>query len=99
MDATPKPPTRIDDVQASDLMALTEREREVLYWLGCGLSREEIAREICRSAKTVDTHRSNIMEALNVHGGNATVKLALLGQRYASELRPAQPVNSIAKAK
>jgi len=46
---------------------LSRREREVLAWIARGHSNREVARELCISVKTVETHRSNIMRKLDVH--------------------------------
>ena len=49
------------------LSVLSPREREVFGLLVRGYSNEGVARELCISAKTVDTHRSNIFGRLRVH--------------------------------
>jgi len=46
---------------------LTSREREILQLLAEGLSAKEIAAHLNLSIKTVETHRRNIMEKLNIH--------------------------------
>jgi len=46
---------------------LSAREREVLGWIARGHSNKEIARELCISIKTVETHRAHIMRKLDVH--------------------------------
>ncbi|MGQ0627648.1 MAG: response regulator [Phycisphaerales bacterium] len=51
----------------SRLAALTPRELQILRLIGKGLSRTEIATAIFRSPKTVDAHRSAIMEKLAIH--------------------------------
>ncbi len=51
----------------SRLAALTPREMQILRLIGKGLSRTEIAQAIYRSPKTVDAHRSAIMEKLALH--------------------------------
>jgi DNA-binding NarL/FixJ family response regulator len=51
----------------SKLQTLTPREQQVLRMIGRGLSRAEIAKEICRSPKTVDAHRASIMEKMDIH--------------------------------
>lgn len=48
------------------LGALTERELEVLRYIGHGLSSREIAEEIHRSVKTVNSHRHSIGQKLDV---------------------------------
>ncbi len=46
--------------------ALTERQREVLYWLARGRSNKEIAFELGLSVKTVDNHRAQLMDRLAI---------------------------------
>jgi two-component system NarL family response regulator len=46
---------------------LGPREREVLQLLAEGLTSPKIARGLCISSHTVDTHRRNIMRKLDVH--------------------------------
>lgn len=46
---------------------LTEREREVLQLLAEGRATREIAEQLHVSAKTVATHRQNIMDKLDLH--------------------------------
>ncbi len=47
---------------------LTEREREVLQRIAEGHSNKEIAGRLFLSVHTVETHRKNIQEKLNLHG-------------------------------
>ncbi|MEQ1946961.1 MAG: response regulator transcription factor [Bryobacteraceae bacterium] len=47
---------------------LTGREREVLHMLAEGKSNKEIATLLNLSTYTVETHRRNILEKLNLHG-------------------------------
>jgi DNA-binding NarL/FixJ family response regulator len=51
---------------ASLLDVLTEREREVMVLVAEGLATKEIAARLGISARTVDTHRANLMRKLNV---------------------------------
>jgi two-component system response regulator NreC len=46
---------------------LTSREREVLQLIAEGHSSREIAEQLTISAKTVRTHRANLMEKLDLH--------------------------------
>jgi DNA-binding NarL/FixJ family response regulator len=46
---------------------LTEREKETLHLLAEGKSNKEVARILNLSVYTVETHRSNIMEKLDLH--------------------------------
>ena len=47
---------------------LTPREREVLQLVAEGKSNKEVAQLLNLSVYTIETHRSNIMEKLNLHG-------------------------------
>ncbi len=57
---------------------LTRREWEILSWVAAGLTNKKIARNLFISVRTVETHRSRIMEKL---GMNSTAELI----RYAIE--------------
>ena len=57
---------------------LTEREREVFQLLAEGKSNKEAAGILNLSPLTVETHRSNLMEKLNLHN---TVELVLYAVR------------------
>ncbi len=46
---------------------LTPREREVLQMLGEGKSNKDVATQLNLSTYTVETHRANILEKLNLH--------------------------------
>ena len=55
------------DRVSSRLGRLTPRELQILRMIGRGMPRNEIASAIPRSPKTVDAHRSSIMDKLNLH--------------------------------
>jgi RNA polymerase sigma factor (sigma-70 family) len=46
---------------------LTEREKEVLQLVAEGLSNKEVANALELSTYTVETHRNNLMQKLNLH--------------------------------
>ena len=56
---------------------LTAREREVLKLIAEGNTNQDIADLLCLSRKTVETHRSNIMDKLNLHKVTDLVKYAI----------------------
>ncbi|AOY58584.1 MULTISPECIES: response regulator [Desulfococcus] len=56
---------------------LTQREREVLKLVGEGYTSKEIARFLFISPKTVEKHRSNIMQKLNIHNASALTAYAI----------------------
>jgi DNA-binding NarL/FixJ family response regulator len=59
------------------LDALTTREVEVLRLIGKGLSRAEVAKELCRSSKTVDGHQERIMQKLGVGSRTELMRFAI----------------------
>jgi two-component system response regulator NreC len=50
-----------------DYSALTERELEVLRMIGEGMTNREIAEELHLTVRTVQTHRTHIMQKLDLH--------------------------------
>jgi two-component system response regulator NreC len=56
---------------------LTSREREVLKLIAEGNTNQDIAELLCLSRKTVETHRSNIMDKLDLHKVTDLVKYAI----------------------
>ena len=69
--------TRLKNQSASELSALTEREREVLDLLAQGLTNKEIAEKLFITTNTVKRHLKAIFEKLDVHTRTAaTAKVA-----------------------
>ncbi|RUT28982.1 response regulator transcription factor [Paenibacillus zeisoli] len=56
---------------------LSEREREILSWVAKGYSNKEIAEHLIISVKTVETHKSNLMEKLGLKTRPDLVKYAM----------------------
>ncbi len=56
---------------------LTPREREILKLIGEGLTNQEIASHLSLSINTVQTHRSRIMDKLNLHSRAELMKYAV----------------------
>jgi len=56
---------------------LTARQREVLQLIAEGLSTKEIAVRLDLSVKTVDTHRTELMDRLGIHGVAGLVRYAI----------------------
>lgn len=61
----------------SELDKLSTREREVLQLIAEGHSSSNIARQLHISARTVDTHRHNIMQKLDIHSVAGLTKFAV----------------------
>ncbi|MCG8589047.1 MAG: response regulator transcription factor [Proteobacteria bacterium] len=68
---------RPGDASPSGVAMLTDREREVLQLIAEGLSSKEIASMLGVSLKTVDSHRSNLMEKLDIHKVSGLVRFAI----------------------
>jgi DNA-binding NarL/FixJ family response regulator len=62
-----------------DILRLTEREREVVQWVGQGLSNQQIAEKMKIGHNTVRSHVSSILRKLDLE--NRT-QIALLSQRH-----------------
>ncbi|MGE0041002.1 MAG: response regulator [Vicinamibacterales bacterium] len=56
---------------------LTPRQREILQMIAEGHSTKEIAFRLALSAKTVETHRRQLMERLQIHDIPGLVRLAI----------------------
>lgn len=56
---------------------LTHREREILKLIAEGYKNKEIAKYLYISPKTVEKHRANLMEKLNLHSVQALTTLAI----------------------
>lgn len=58
-------------------VVLTDREREALQLIAEGKSTKEVSDSLSVSVKTVETHRRNIMEKLNLHSVAELTKYAI----------------------
>lgn len=67
----------LDEGQSSVADPLTPRQREILRLIAQGLSTKAIARSLEISAKTVKTHRAQIMERLAIHDIPGLVRYAM----------------------
>jgi DNA-binding NarL/FixJ family response regulator len=56
---------------------LTAREREILKLIAEGYKNKEIADDLCISVKTVEKHRANLMEKLDLHNVQALTAYAI----------------------
>ncbi len=62
---------------ASPLATLSDREFSILHLIGMGNSSREIAHKLNRSVKTIDAHRANIKEKLNISRGRDLERFAM----------------------
>ena len=65
---------------AKKLQRLTPREQEVLRHAAQGLHAKEIAKLLGISARTVEVHKTRIMEKLEVRNIGELVRFALMGE-------------------
>ena len=56
---------------------LTRREREIVALIADGMTNQEIGEKLFISARTVDTHRTNIMQKLDIHDVASLVRYAI----------------------
>ncbi|MCX7867081.1 MAG: response regulator transcription factor [Limisphaera sp.] len=69
--------TGVNDAGVGGLGRLTDRELEVLRWLGQARTVREIATLLHLSPKTVETHRVNIMRKLRIPSSPELLRFAL----------------------
>jgi DNA-binding NarL/FixJ family response regulator len=69
--------SRLPLARAADGPVLTPREREVLQLLAEGNTTKQIASELSVSVKTIETHRSRIMEKLDMRSIAELTKYAI----------------------
>jgi DNA-binding NarL/FixJ family response regulator len=62
---------------SSAFSTLTSREREVLQLLVEGRTAKEIAGQLRLSLKTIETHRQQLMDKLNIHNIAQLTKYAI----------------------
>jgi DNA-binding NarL/FixJ family response regulator len=60
----------------NSIPTLTRREKEVLHWLNEGLNGPQIAEKLFLSHFTIETHRKNLMQKLNVNSLPQLLKIA-----------------------
>ncbi len=61
----------------TDQAPLTRREKEILALVAEGLTNQEIGKRLFISPRTVDTHRTNIMQKLDIHDIANLVRYAI----------------------
>jgi len=69
--------TSYDIGEHSPYFSLSEREKEVLSWLAKGYANKEIAQHLFISVKTVEAHKSNLMDKLGLKTRPELIKFAV----------------------
>src|ERR1700736_2002959 len=72
----------------SPLEQLTPRQREILQLIGEGKNTKDIASDLDISVKTVESHRLQLMERLNIHDVPGLVRYAVRSGLYRPNDRP-----------
>ena len=68
---------RGETLSKGEMIPLTRREKEILRLVVTGLTNQQIADQLCISPRTVDTHRTNIMQKLDIHDVANLVRYAI----------------------
>lgn len=63
--------------ETSTLDLLTPRQREILQMIAEGNTTKEVAERLNVSVKTVETHRAQLMERLDIHDVAGLVRYAI----------------------
>ncbi len=71
-----KSPVKEAKVSDSGYGKLSAREQEIMRLLAEGVSKADIADQLCISVKTVENHRTNIMRKLDIHNAMELVRYA-----------------------
>lgn len=69
-----------------DALPLTRRETEVLRLIAQGMTNREIGETLYISVRTVNTHRTNLMQKLDLHDTAALVRCAIAHGLLSSEI-------------
>lgn len=56
---------------------LTQRQREILQLIAEGCTTRDMAERLCVSARTIETHRAQLMERLNIHDVASLTRFAI----------------------
>ena len=59
-------------------VAMTKRERDILWLIVGGETNKQIARRLSRSERTVEYHRNRLMRKMSAHNAAELVKRALV---------------------
>jgi len=73
---------------ASGEVPLTRREKEILALVADGLTNHEIGKKLFISHRTVDTHRTNIMQKLDIHDVANLVRYAVQHGIVSTKIKP-----------
>ncbi len=64
-------------LEDKDKFSLTKREKEILYFISRGYTNKQIANSLGISTKTVEAHKTRIMQKLNIHSGAELIRFAV----------------------
>lgn len=71
-----------EDDEVIPPVKLTKREQQIINLIAYGYSSAEIAEKIFVSVRTVESHRSNILQKLGIKSASALVRYAVLNFSY-----------------
>ena len=64
-------------IESSPIAGLSEREFAILHLIGLGFGTRQIAEKLNRSVKTIETHRANLKDKLQLKSGVDLVRFAV----------------------
>lgn len=66
-----------NELETNQVNSLTKREMDVMQLLAKGLTNREVAKQLVISPSTVQTHRTHIMEKLNLNNRTELIRYAM----------------------
>jgi DNA-binding NarL/FixJ family response regulator len=67
----------VRSINHTPIAALSEREFEILHLIGLGFGTRQIAEKLNRSIKTIEAHRANLKEKLQLKNGRELIRFAV----------------------
>ncbi len=77
VDSTLTMPKQGEDLASLAYGKLSKREQEILRLVAQGLTSKQVGEKLFLSSKTVDNHRRNLMQKLNIHSAPELVRYAV----------------------
>jgi DNA-binding NarL/FixJ family response regulator len=68
--------------ETKKLELLSKTEKEILKLLSLNITSKQIAAELCRDIRTIETHRNNICTKLGLKGHNALLLFSIENKEY-----------------
>jgi regulator of cell morphogenesis and NO signaling len=73
-------PVNVEEKESTDNETLSDREKEIVRCVVCGMTNKEVAEKLFISVNTVLTHRKNISRKLNIHSVSGLTIFAIVNK-------------------